>query len=362
MTEKNILFVGSPPPPYHGQAVITGIVFETEFSSIDPTFYEARFSEELSAVGGVSLKKVGVLLRTWGTMLTYALLHKRPELYYCAGSAHTVPFLRDVLLLNTVGKLFKKRYIHYHSGGLPAWLADKAWRKVLGNWCYGGRSVSIACSRFVEVPIGDGNVQELPNGLEVPGLSRIKPEDGRFRFLYVGALRETKGVKVLLEAAEKLAGQNFEVSIVGEWVSNEEKLRCLAGVSDEFIEQHVRFRGRLTGEDKWEAFRESDTFVFPTFYESENMPLVVIEALGSGLPVISTHWRGIPRLIQDGVTGFLVEPENKAALTEKLAWCMRNTKRLDVMRDSARKAYESSYSVEAFQENLRMILGDAGIG
>lgn len=355
---KKMLFIGSPPPPYHGQAVITGIVFETDFSNIDPSFYEARFSEELSSVGGFSFKKVSVLIRTWWRMLCYALGKDSPELYYCAGSAHTVPFLRDVLLLGTVGKLFNKRYIHYHSGGLPEWLEASVWRRLLGNWCYDRKSISIACSRFVDVPAGNKEVKELPNGLEVPELMREKSSDKRFRFLYVGALRETKGVKILLEAVEEMAGRDFEISMVGEWISDGEKEHCLSEVSEEFLKEHVRFRGRLTGDDKWAAFAEADVFVFPTFYESENMPLVVIEGLGSGLPVISTRWRSIPRLIQDGETGFLVDPENVEALVERMLWCMEHTDQIDEMREMARKAYLSNYSIEAFQKNLRIVLGD----
>lgn len=359
-TEKNkrMLFIGSPPPPYHGQAVITGIVFDTNFSNIDPKFYEARFSEELSSVGGFSLKKISVLVRTWWIMLRFALGQRDPELYYCAGSANTVPFLRDVILLGTVGRLFKKRYIHYHSGGLPAWLEEKAWRRVLGSWCYDKDSISIACSRFVEVPVGNGDVQELPNGLEVPALANEKESDGKLKFLYVGALRETKGLKVLLDAAQKIAGKNFEVSVVGEWISDEEKTICLSGVNDEFLEQYVKFRGRLTGDDKWSAFSDADVFVFPTFYESENMPLVVIEGLGSGLPVISTNWRSIPRLVQKGETGFLVDPEDVDSLAEKMEWCIEHPQKLESMRDKAREAYEQNYSVDAFQSNLRAILGD----
>lgn len=356
--KKNMLFIGSPPPPYHGQAVITGIVFETGFSNIDATFYKARFSEELSSVGGFSVKKLLVLLRVWMRMLTYAVRKKKPRLYYCAGSANTVPFLRDVILLGTVGKLFNNRYIHYHSGGLPEWLGEKSWRKVLGKWCYDGKSISIACSRYVEVPLGNGNVMELPNGLEVPELVKREEGDGPTRFLYVGALRETKGVRVLLEAAQQMAGERFELDIVGEWVSEKEERNCLSVVSEGMLDEKVNFLGRLTGEDKWEAFQRADVFVFPTFYESENMPLVIIEALGCGLPVISTHWRSIPNLVQDGETGFLVAPRDAERLAEKMRWSLENKGMLEDMRGKARSAYEQHYSVQAFQSNLKVILGD----
>ena len=65
MIMRKILFIGSPPPPYHGQAIVTQIVFETKFKGIDPIFYTARFSKELSDVGGFSLMKLWVLMKCW---------------------------------------------------------------------------------------------------------------------------------------------------------------------------------------------------------------------------------------------------------------------------------------------------------
>jgi len=359
-TKRQMLFVGAPPPPFHGQAVITGIVFKTKFFGIAPTFYEARFSEEISNVGGFSLKKVWVLLHAWVTILSYALGNKRAELYYCAGSANTVPFLKDVILLGTVGKLFKKRYIHYHSGGLPTWLEEKGWRAKLGKWSYqSGANTSIACSRYVEVPVGDDGLEELPNGLEVPEPKDSK-ESEQFTFLFVGALRESKGLKCLLEAGEKLdqQGREFKVKVVGEWSSDMEKERCLSVVCKEYLQRRVEFSGRLTGDDKWDAFATAEAFVFPSFYESENMPLVVIEALGSGVPVISTNWRSIPKLIDDGKTGFLVEPKDVDGVTEKMAWLLDNLSKALEMGETARAQYEMKYSELAFQARLREILGD----
>lgn len=359
---KNILFIGAPPPPYHGQAVITQIVFETEFASIKPTFYEARFSEELSSVGGFSFKKLRVLLQVWFTMVKYVIKESNPELYYCAGSANTVPFLRDVILLVTVGKLFKKRFIHYHSGGLPEWLTEKSWRSILGKRAYGGGSTtSIACSRFVDVPEGGLGVRELPNGLSVPLPKLTCSDNEATTFLYVGGLRETKGLRVLLKAAENLKKKEaaFHLNIAGEWVSEEEKRICLEGVSKELLNGNVSFLGRLTGDDKWKVFNEASVFVFPTFYESENMPLVVIEALGSGLPVISTNWRSIPSLVMEGKTGFLVNPQDDSALAERMEWTINNSDQIESMRSEARAQYEQYYSEEAFKSNLRKILGDS---
>ena len=362
---KKMLFVGSPPPPYHGQAIITQIVFETEFASIDPMFYTARFSEELSDVGGVSLKKLLVLVKCWWVMLIYALGNRKAELYYCAGSAYMVPFFRDILLLGTVGKLFKKRYVHYHSGGLPSWLAESKWRDKLGKWIYDGtRSQSIACSNNVEVPSGNNFIMELPNGLEVPESSiETRTSDAKLKFLYVGALRETKGVMVLLEAVKVLVNKgytnSFTLEVMGEWISASEKEKCeQVLVENESLVEYVNYLGRVTGDAKWNVFSEVDVFVFPTFYESENMPLVVIEALGSGLPVISTNWRSIPGLVEQEVTGFLVEPKNVTELAERMEWFLNNREKVLSLGSSARSIYEQKYSKKAFQKRLREILGD----
>jgi len=82
----------------------------------------------------------------------------------------------------------------------------------------------------------------------------------------------------------------------------------------------VRYCGFVAGEEKRRLFLESDCFCFPSYYQAESFPIVLVEAVAHGLPIIAGRWRAIPELLPPGYGG-LVEPrspEQIAAALEKL--------------------------------------------
>ena len=88
-------------------------------------------------------------------------------------------------------------------------------------------------------------------------------------------------------------------------------------VADLRIEDRVQFLGVLTGEKKFAVYAESDVLCHPTSFDT--FPIVILEAMAAGLPVVSTYHSGIPDMVDDGETGFLVEPHDASALADRLA-------------------------------------------
>lgn len=357
-----LLLVGSVPPPYHGQAVVTEMVFGIEADNIEKECLNLRFSEDLESVGGLQLSKVKTLIYGWYCILGYRLLNLRskPVLYYCAGSANWTPLVRDVILLGTVGKLFSKRVIHYHSGGLPEWFAENRLACFLGRWAYGGAWKSLALAEAVEVPcFGDTQKVIVPNGLDVVFSDNERDEDTEL--LYVGALRETKGVGVILEALAYLKEKKTTgwcMNFVGEWAIPDEKKRWLQFITDQSLGEYVKFSGRLTGNDKWAAYAKASLFLFPSHYESENQPLVVIEAMGMGLPVVATSWRGIPELLEAGKTGYLIDVKDNIALADQVEELLKAPGIMKNMSTLAAERYNEHYTEEAFKQRMVSCLTD----
>jgi glycosyltransferase involved in cell wall biosynthesis len=75
----------------------------------------------------------------------------------------------------------------------------------------------------------------------------------------------------------------------------------------------VEFVGRVDGEAKWGLFERADLLVFPG-YQPEGLPLVILEAMAAGLPVVSTDTGAVRDVVVDGVTGLIVDKRNPAAL------------------------------------------------
>jgi rhamnosyl/mannosyltransferase len=133
------------------------------------------------------------------------------------------------------------------------------------------------------------------------------------RVLFVGRLVYYKGVEVLIDAMARCAGT---LLLVGEGPL-EASLR--ARVAALGMQDRVVFAGRVADEDLPAWYHAADVFVLPSIARTEAFGVVQIEAMASGLPVVSTTLpTGVPWVNQDGVTGLVVPPGNVAALAGAL--------------------------------------------
>lgn len=129
---------------------------------------------------------------------------------------------------------------------------------------------------------------------------RAKMTDGNpdeFLMVYVGRLGAEKRLKDIRPALEKL-GPNVRLCFVGTGPYEEE-------LKEYFKDTNTVFTGQLSGDELSSAFASADTFMMPS--DSETLGFVVLESMASGVPVIGCAAGGIPDLIRDSDTGFLVE-------------------------------------------------------
>ena len=124
-----------------------------------------------------------------------------------------------------------------------------------------------------------------------------------------------KGLATVFVALQKLhvRGIRASLDIVGE---GDMKATYAARVRALQLEEYVHFRGKLLGTKLADVYRQAALFVLPT--SNDSYPITVLEALASGLPVISTRVGDIARMVEDGKTGFLIEPNDADALAEKV--------------------------------------------
>ncbi|MFG3120877.1 glycosyltransferase family 4 protein [Streptomyces sp. NPDC048201] len=150
-------------------------------------------------------------------------------------------------------------------------------------------------------------VHVVPNGVaEAYFMPPRVPAPGPLKLLYVGRLDAQKNVARLLDALS-LTRHEVRLRIVGDG----ELRGRLEARADQLALRNVEFSGGLHGEDLVKAYADADAFVLPS--DREGMPLVVLEAMAAGLPVIATDVPGTRELV--GGTGVLAAPE-PAALAE----------------------------------------------
>lgn len=164
----------------------------------------------------------------------------------------------------------------------------------------------------------------LPGGVNLERLHyhpRIYSKDGPLSVLSVGRLVEKKGMDTLIEAIRlvKEAGVETQATIMGE---GELKEALEAQIQRAGLVDQVKLVGSQSSQQVSQALQEADLFVLASRTavngDQEGLPLVMVEAMAVGVPVISSFHAGIPELIRDRVTGCLVPPADSEALARRI--------------------------------------------
>src|SRR5690606_3746536 len=115
----------------------------------------------------------------------------------------------------------------------------------------------------------------------------------------------------------KKRGIHFECHFVGAW-SDIKEPEFKSKIQSFGLENIVFSHGKKYAGEKIEFFQKADVFIFPTYYHYETFGLVNLEAMQFGLPIIATPEGGIPEVVIDQETGFLVPQKDVTALADKI--------------------------------------------
>jgi len=160
--------------------------------------------------------------------------------------------------------------------------------------------------------------------------------------LSVGRLYARKGLFTLIESAALVARKfgNVKFIIAGKGLSNE-MAKLVNYAAKLGVKENLVFTGYFPDKKLPRLYQAADIFAFSTFYE--NLPFAVLEALSTGLPVVTTRVGGIPEMIESGRNGFLVEPFNSRELAEKILFYLEHPAEAAEMALSARRTIEEKF-------------------
>jgi len=181
------------------------------------------------------------------------------------------------------------------------------------------------------VRIGDKAVH-VPNGVDEIFFKIARTSSGN-KLLFVGRLEKYKGVQSILFALHHIGDSKVELLVAGDGPYRAE----LESMTQQLrLSNQVSFLGRVYGERFIDLFKECDLFVLPSLYES--LPIVVLEALASGMPVICSRTPGLRGLVVDYESGLtLNDPRDHKELAQKICYMLRDRARLRAYGRNARE-------------------------
>lgn len=227
----------------------------------------------------------------------------------------------------------------------PAWLMSRLDREIaLADKILVGSS--FAKATFVSEGVPEDKLYVVPYGVdtELFSASTFSRDSNSFRVVFAGQVSQRKGIAYALRAYEAIHAPDSSLTLVGKLQDDGSSLAPWRGI--------FRYIPHLPRADLARIFESSDVFLFPTLIEG--MPIVVLEAMASGLPVITTP-NGPGDIVRDGVDGFVVPPRDVDTLVKRLQILKENPDLRKAMgKNAANRAREFSWN--RYRENTARLL------
>ncbi len=173
------------------------------------------------------------------------------------------------------------------------------------------------------------------------------------QLMFVGRLAAVKGLPILLDAMKQLVQKHskLKLTVVGDGpdrIALEKRTRHL-GLGD-----HVEFVGKKSQSEVAEQLSHTDIFVLPSF--AEGVPVVLMEAMAAGVPVIATRIAGIAELVDDGNSGFLVPPSDVGALADRIHQLLEDAELRESMGQAGRESVQQEFNIQTEAGRLLAVL------
>ena len=332
-----LLVLAQTPPPLHGQSAMVRAMLDGLEPRPELTLHHVnlRLSRDQADIGRWRPAKAWRTVTASLQAIVARFRHGCDTLYYVPAPGKRGALYRDWLALALCRPFFPRLVLHWHAAGLAEWLAARATglERAVTRIIMGRADLSLVLAETLRADaeyLHSRQVAVVPNGIDDPGPPAPRPiSRAPWQALFLGLCSEEKGVfaaaEAVMEANRRAGGTaappRFRLVAAGSFPDESSALRFR-----QLIDAHpyeLRHAGFVEGAAKSSLFAASDCLIFPTRYAAEGQPLAVLEALAHDLPVLTTHWRGLPGIVTADC-GRLVPPGDAESLVAALLALQEN--------------------------------------
>ena len=187
-------------------------------------------------------------------------------------------------------------------------------------------------------------VEIIPNGVDLTFDNQTSPnsfhglkiKDRDKIVLFVGTANRRKGFHDIIETAskfDKIGCDDIKFVVIGELTPEFEQSN---------FPKNIILLGRLPSREVSCFYKRADVLILPSY--SEGMPLVILEAMANGLPVISTNIGSIPSIVHEEHSGFIIKPGDAEMLGKKICHILNYPEEASKMGEAGKKLYEERFT------------------
>jgi starch synthase len=264
-------------------------------------------------------------------------------------------FILDISIAHSVEM---QKTINYLNKKYPEWAASIPFKKQkyldFENAELNNADVIVSASSFakktlIKHGIPDKKIFLNPYGVDINRFQFNNKRDftAKLKFVFIGSVTARKGVPLLVYAWQKLNPKNAELLIIGPIGDKERKLIP--------IMESIKVLGKIPNDSLAEIIIDCHIFIFPSYFEG--FGLVILEAMASGLVVITTDATAGPDIIENGKEGFVYNTYDEDKLIEFMQLCMDDRELLKNISNAARKKAES-FTWDAYGDRYYNIINN----
>lgn len=361
--KQKTLLITPLPPPIHGSSMVSQWIKDSDLlnDEFDMDFVNLSTSRKVEEIqkGGLwlNMKKAGRFVFAF-LHVFWLLCTRRYDLCYLAITCHGKPFLKDFPFVMLCKMFRKKIVIHQHNKGMSKDVDKWPYRWALPK-AYSNTKVMLLSNHLYEDVsrvVKKEQILICPNGIPYVPFYMSSSENKTPHILFLSNLIESKGVFFLLEACRilKEKGVDFICDFVGKESKDISKESFNIEVKKMRLEDRIIYHGPKYNEEKEYYWQQATIYTSPTF--DDCFPLVIIEAMQHGLPVVTTNEGGIPDIVIDGETGYICERKNAQQLADKIELLLKSPNLRKKMGEAGRKRYEECFTSEIFENRLKECL------
>lgn len=366
--KQKVLYILHHSPPVHGAAKVGDYV---KASLELKTAFTNKYIKIKSSTSITNIGKFGFLKIWYGIQLvaevSLMLFFFRPNKIYFTTSPSGFAFYRDFIIM-TILKSYRwfrscELFFHYHSSGVENFILRNPINKLATRFFVKGVNL-VLISQYSKVDFKSihsyKNIYFLNNGVK-DSLGEVEFEEvlkqrilkNPIKVLYLSNMMKGKGYDIALDLAMRCNENHkgrFIFDFAGAWETEEDMTLFDAFVKSNKLENLINYHGLVEGNKKHKLYKDAHFFIF-TSRLNEVFPLVLLEALSYGLPILAIEKGGVPEIV-DKEVGMLTTKDKIGMDLEKFT-----TKYLNKSRYIAcRERFLTAYQLSVFESNLKSIL------
>lgn len=359
-----VLILGQLPPPLHGSSQMTRLLIETLNSlQIENVFVGKNFSSNIEQIGKFSPRK---LIRFLELAFSIYRKVKKSGARKCIFFETTVfpSFIGDWILLYLFKALNVKVYAYLHTFGFLNHPTHPKFKRYLIKYLKMNHHIIVLSSACKDEIVRHGinvDISVIPNAVEQKTMTEFnekkffhKPNN---KLLFLSNLIPEKGIEDFIKMAQVVSSidSSFTFTVVGETTDERFKEHLHFQIDKLLLGNSFKFLGQIQGELKFETLRAHDFVIF-TSHLCEAQPLVILEAMSQGTPVIAYNVGAISDIVSHTMDGFIVTKGDFHSIAKIATEILPITDQYLTLRRRAYTTVANSYSFEAYSSSWRSLL------